>query len=171
MHSSDFKCTNKIKTLTQKQWEKKFKITNMIKRLHDLGWNSYQWSYTENIEEFPILTHFAEFFSDKYHGYLRGDSQLTVQEAVQNCLLKALSFHNCEERRGHDYEPFQAKGREYENGLIMCQHCGFSGYATKLEMIKRHIDHYENYLIHEKERTITMIKNAKEVGININPFE
>lgn len=133
MHSNDFshKLDGQIDGKTQKEWETEFGILGFLAHMEGLGWSTYQWRYSDPATAQPSTFNrkpcFVEFFSQYYHGYLRGDGD-TVREAVERCVNIAQRYAQCERKpgRGHEYVPFRRgkNGEEYTNGLLMCKHCG-----------------------------------------------
>ena len=170
MHSKDFtyQYEQKIDGKTKEDWEKEWELEGVIEHLHSLGWERYQWNFEseEELEEFPNCTHFAEFFSPYYHGYLRGDSKTSLKEAMEVCLNTAQRYAQCETKTGHEY--ITSPG--YSNGLIECRFCGFHGYSPQIDTLKKQIENLEIHLRTVQEDQAKWIQNAKKHGITFNHF-
>lgn len=182
MHSRDFLpgLRDKIDGKDQAEWEKELGVTGVIQHLDGLGWTQYQWNYQsiedheKHLKEYeaqhgPVSRRdracFAEFFSPYYNGYLRGDG-LTVRAAIESCLTTAQRFAGCEQRIGHEYVPFKVRddGEEYDNGLIMCKHCGFNGFSTLVKSLRQQLDHMRIALEVEKQHSAQQIEHFRETG-------
>lgn len=164
-HSNDFGFNSTINGKTQEEHEAAFKVVGEIKHLHDLGWENYQWCYTkeedckENIKVGSMRIAqgcFAEFFSIYYNGYLRGDGN-TLSESVSKCLQTAQKYAAC---RHHKY--VSAEG--YDNGLIRCTLCGFSGHTTIIRSLKEQIKHLTMQIEIEKEFAARNERDIREKG-------
>lgn len=170
LHSKDFKYRQRIDGKDLKEWESEFGLKGMIKHLHSLGWENYQWNYEKTITE-SYQTHFAEFFSPYYHGMLRGDSKESVADAIEKCLNRAQKYNQCEQKKGHEFKPYQRpNGTVYDNGLIECKHCGFNGYSGMVDNLKQQVEMLEIRLRHEQELKANMIRNAEKEGFGFNIF-
>lgn len=181
MHSRDFMpgLRDQIDGRSREEWEKHFEVVGLIEHLKNLGWHQYQWNYVsvEDHEKhlagfeakhgpvkFRDHACFAEFFSEYYNGYLRGDG-LTVRQAIEKCLTTAQRYAGCEQRTGHEYVPYKVRdGKEYDNGLVMCKHCGFNGFSTLVKTLQQKIDHYRIALQVEKRYAAEQIQHFIETG-------
>ena len=177
MHSNNIMEESKLIEM-----ENKLKIKGIINHLKELGWDSYQRRYEEGLSQgseediktfkkrFKYVTHFAEFFSEKYNGMLRGDSKNSLREAVEKCLNRAQKYCACEQRKGHEYVPYKNKKdlKEYDNGLVMCKHCGFNGYTNIIKDTERQISTLENIVNIKQELIMNMSRSAKKNGLDFN---
>ncbi len=164
MHSSDFMpgFKDEIDGKDRAGWEAEFEIGGMVAHLNGLGWGRYQWRHTPSENDRKC---FAEFFSEFYHGYLRGDGK-TVREAVEQCLNRGQRFAKCERETGHNYLPFKASltAKEYSNGLIACVHCGFNGCTTMVESLRQQVTHYRIHAEVSQDRAAEAERYIEEHG-------
>ena len=179
MHSSRYDDEKKLLDR-----EKELGIRGILKHLEELGWSIYQWRYEEDLNEgtekqienykkrFSYSKHFVEVFSPYYNGMLRGESKKTLREAVEKCLTKAQGFCKCEHETGHEYVPYKRKdeSEEYDNGLVMCKHCGFWGYTNKVKVLEREKESIENELESRKKNIGKMYSSSEKFGFGFNMF-
>lgn len=165
MHSDDFEEYGGILNgKTKKEWEKEFQIEGLLYHLHQLGWETYQWYREEEddvAKERDIIC-FAECFSPYYNGYLRGDSSISVKEAVEQCLRTAQLYAACENRTGHHYT------KEKNSSYASCTHCGFDGFSSTVQTLQSRIKYLEIQLKCERECNQKIIQNANKEGIYFN---
>lgn len=165
MHSDDFyEYGEIIDGKTKEEWEKEFGIKESIYSLHKLGWERYQWNIEseEDIQEDEYYTHFAEFFSPYYNGYLRGDSRTSLKEATEQCLGIAQRYATCENRTGHEYIT------KTNSSYASCKHCGFDGFSTGIQKLQSKIQYLKSQLKCERKRNQKILENAKKEGIIFN---
>lgn len=168
MHSNDFdQPWRKIKSSTKEDIEKEQNIIGMIAHLKKLGWSNYQWNLKEENSQFKGLSNFAEFFAPYYHGYLRGDSEESLYEAVKSCLNEAQKFTACEVRTGHKYR----ERPKYENGLCVCKHCGFNGFSPQINTLKSEVFNLRIHLKIVQEQLANIQEKTGLTGLMVDDIK
>lgn len=170
MHSNDFrhlilKDEKTIDGKTQEEWEASWEILGPIARLKQMGWHRYQWSHMtdEDQAKYKGLGCFAEFFSNNYFGYLRGDGT-TVLEAVLKCIRQADRFVACGLRpEGHNLQSPPG----YSNGYCRCTNCGFCGHSPEFYSLKRHLENARDHLRLVQNELAKLESAVKRAGMEI----
>lgn len=168
LHSNDCAINEFRGEKTKEQYEKELGVAPALIALKKMGWLRSQWRiYTKTtLKKCKHLTFFVEIFSDYYHGYLRGDSRISLKVACNNALNLAMKFNKCEKTQGHVFEPMP----KYDNGLLHCKKCGFWGYSSKFERMTSEIEHYKLYFHMAQENNAKHIEILRKFGFAFNGF-
>ena len=151
---------------SQLDWEKELGIDSIRVSLREHGWETWQWNVhtQKEIDECEFNTHFVEAFSPYYHGYLRGDSRVSLRDACEKILNISQRFNDCERKTGHLFEPKE----EYSNGLLSCKYCGFWGYSNLFHGLKDEVENYKICVDVEKENAFEVRQAIRKIGLASN---
>lgn len=168
-HSGDYDFLIGEKTVngkTLEKWEEDFNIKNIKFALKEMGWDRWQWNVMtkEETKRYKNLTNFVEVFSDSYHGYLRGDSKVSLKQACLKVLNTAMKYNECEKKTGHTY--VSMKG--YDNGLLRCKRCGFHGYTSLFEQRSDEVRNYKFMAEHWQKELFELDQAMQKIGLGHN---